>query len=224
MKKVTKYIVSGLVVTGLATGSIVIVAFFLFQPGEEPEEELFIFDLAITSHLNDSLAQSSTIVLRGTTSGSPDINQIVINGKNVISLEPNFEKWGVILNLLHGTNQIYIDITYNVTYEIQNIVDFRINADTGSCPKDLDRTDSSCQDTNNDGLDGMCDNAIFVSKSGDDLNSGTITQPMLTINAGVAKANESGTKDVYISEGSYNENIVMIDGVSLCGGYKESDL
>jgi len=226
MRNVTKYIVSGLVVTGLATGGIVLVAFYLFQPGEGEgaEEELFIFDFSITSHQNNSLAQSSTIVLRGTTSGSPDINQIVINGISASSLDPNFEKWGVILNLLHGINQIHIDITYNITSVIENAVEFRINADTGSFPKDLDRTDSSYQDTNNDGLDGMCDNAIFVSKSGNDLNPGDITQPMLTINAGVAKANESGAKDVYISEGSYNESIVMIDGVSLCGGYKESDL
>jgi len=226
MKNVTKYIVSGVIATGVVTGGIVLVAFFLFQPeeGDGPEEELFIFDFAITSHQNDSLVQSSTIVLRGTTSGSSDINQIVINGISVISLEPNFLKWGVILNLIHGVNQIHINITYNITSVIQNAVDFRINADTGAFPKDLDRPDSSYQDPNNDGLDGMCDNAIFVSKSGEDLNSGTIFQPMLTINAGVAIANESGTKDVYVSEGAYNESIVMIDGVSLFGGYKESDL
>ena len=224
--RLKKYLISGIIAVGLVTGTIFLAVFYLFPPPPQQEEpkELFNFDLSITSHENDSVVKSCAVVLRGNTSGSPDINEIVVNGKNAISLESNFKKWGVILNLIHGSNQILIDIIYNITYKIENASDFCINADTNPFPKDLDRPDSSYQDMNNDGIDGMCDNAIFVSKGGSDLNSGDIAHPMLTIIAGVAKANESGKKDVYISEGTYNGSVVMVDGISIYGGYRESDL
>jgi hypothetical protein len=87
-------------------------------------------------------------------------------------------------------------------------------------------------DTNCDGINGTVADAVFVdTKTGNDGNPGTMAAPLQTIQAGVnlAGAQTSPTgfpspvKDVYISLGTYNEHVSMVNGVSLYGGYDASN-
>ena len=77
-----------------------------------------------------------------------------------------------------------------------------------------DGTDWNC-----DGIDGEVDNGVFVAKTGDDGNPGTRIQPMLTIQAAIAKAKADGKRDVYVNTSVYSENIVLQPGISVYGGY-----
>ncbi len=96
--------------------------------------------------------------------------------------------------------------------------------DTNSAinPVAFDNPDSSFVDSNCDGIDGNIDNAIFVSSSGDSGNSGTIISPLLTINSGIAMANSLGKQNVYIAIGTYNELVILENGVSIYGGYADT--
>ncbi|MFT5430620.1 MAG: hypothetical protein ACI9OJ_001296 [Myxococcota bacterium] len=73
-------------------------------------------------------------------------------------------------------------------------------------------------DQNCDGVDGEVDNGIFVSKSGDNGAAGTIDAPLLTISAGIAKA-QNNKRDVYVATGVYSEAISLKAGVAVYGGY-----
>jgi putative metal-binding protein len=65
---------------------------------------------------------------------------------------------------------------------------------------------------------------LFVATSGDDSNPGTQAEPFETINAAIAEAESLGTiEEIHISEGLYEEQVVLADGVSLFGGYSESN-
>lgn len=74
-------------------------------------------------------------------------------------------------------------------------------------------------DTNCDGIDGEVNNGIFVAKNGDDGNSGTIDQPKLSIGAALTTAVNQGKRDVYVATGVYGNNVVLVNGVGLFGGY-----
>jgi hypothetical protein len=84
-----------------------------------------------------------------------------------------------------------------------------------------DKPDLAFADTNCDGIDGTAANAIFVDGvTGNDANAGTRTSPKKTIMGGVGAATaQTPNKDVYVSKGTYNEAVVLADGVSLYGGY-----
>ncbi len=62
---------------------------------------------------------------------------------------------------------------------------------------------------------------VFVAKTGDDNNPGTMEFPKLTISAGVNLA-EAQTKSVFVARGDYNESVEAED-VSLFGGYEEEN-
>ncbi|MCB9729539.1 MAG: hypothetical protein H6744_08515 [Deltaproteobacteria bacterium] len=74
-------------------------------------------------------------------------------------------------------------------------------------------------DSNCDGIDGDLNQAIFVAKDGDDGASGSRDEPMLTISAALSRAFQSGKRDVYVATGVYSENVVLIEGIGLFGGY-----
>jgi len=75
-------------------------------------------------------------------------------------------------------------------------------------------------DRNCDGIDGEVANGIFVAKNGSDSNPGTMTQPMLTIQAGIDKALVAPVKrDVYVATGVYAQSIELKSGVRVYGGY-----
>jgi hypothetical protein len=64
--------------------------------------------------------------------------------------------------------------------------------------------------------------AIFVSKLGDNNNPGTDRNaPVETITIGIAKAATmpGGPADVYVVNGSYEENVSLSSGVSIYGGF-----
>ena len=75
------------------------------------------------------------------------------------------------------------------------------------------------QDENCDGIDGEVENGIFVAKTGNDANPGTIDLPMLTIQAAIDKAQADGKRDVYVNTSVYSENVLLAAGVSVYGGY-----
>jgi len=74
-------------------------------------------------------------------------------------------------------------------------------------------------DSNCDGIDGEVGNGIFVAKDGDDGNSGSIDEPKLTIAAALTAANMQNKRDIYVATGVYSENIVLVNGKGLFGGY-----
>jgi|GEM_PF-1524038 len=61
--------------------------------------------------------------------------------------------------------------------------------------------------------------AVFVSKTGNDANPGTMAAPKLTITAGLLRAESLGVFRVNVAQGSYPERIELKNGVSLYGGY-----
>src|SRR5689334_4382965 len=64
--------------------------------------------------------------------------------------------------------------------------------------------------------------AVFVSKTGNDANPGTMAAPKLTITAGLLRAESLGVSRVNVAQGSYPERIELKNGVSLYGGYDPS--
>ena len=74
-------------------------------------------------------------------------------------------------------------------------------------------------DSNCDGVDGEVGNAVFVSKAGNDENEGTITAPLVTITAGIARAKAEGKRDVYVATGVYSEAVTLVSGTMVYGGF-----
>jgi hypothetical protein len=74
-------------------------------------------------------------------------------------------------------------------------------------------------DSNCDGIDGDLNGAIFVAKNGDNNAPGSREEPMLTISAALQRAYSAGKRDVYVATGVYSENVVLIEGIGLFGGY-----
>ena len=65
-------------------------------------------------------------------------------------------------------------------------------------------------DNNCDGLiDNDCITALFVSKTGNDLNPGSITDPKLSIQAAIDASATQGNIDIFVSNGTYVEQISL---------------
>jgi hypothetical protein len=86
-----------------------------------------------------------------------------------------------------------------------------------------DLPDDNFVDANCDGIDGDITQAIFVATTGNDANPGTMAAPALTVNGGIAKALSAGKSQVYISQGIYDGRVMLANGVSLHGGYAQSN-
>ncbi|MSP56212.1 MAG: hypothetical protein EXR69_11510 [Myxococcales bacterium] len=85
---------------------------------------------------------------------------------------------------------------------------------------------ASATDAPFDGLDADCDgsdgpptDAIYVSTSGSPTASGDISDPVDTVQGGIDLAEASGMDYVLVSEGTYAENVVLVDGINVYGGY-----
>ena len=76
-------------------------------------------------------------------------------------------------------------------------------------------------DQNCDGIDGDRQRALFVSKVGDDQAVGSAEDPLLTISRALelASAPNVEVRDIYVATGVYSENITLVNGVSVYGGY-----
>jgi hypothetical protein len=86
-----------------------------------------------------------------------------------------------------------------------------------------DQPDNGFIDANCDGIDGTISRAIFVARDGSDSGNGSMSSPYRTIAKALSvAANTSGLDHVYISEGTYNEQLFLVNGVSLFGGYQRA--
>lgn len=85
-------------------------------------------------------------------------------------------------------------------------------------PGASDAPDLAFVDANCDGIDGDAARAVFVSPSGSDDASGTLTRPLRTLRAAVTTADAAG-KDVYAASGTYPEELRLASRVGVYGGY-----
>ena len=86
-----------------------------------------------------------------------------------------------------------------------------------------DLPDNTFADVNCDGIDGDVAVAIFVATTGNNADPGTRALPKATINAGITAAVAGGKTHVYVSQGVYNERVVLSNGISVYGGYSSSN-
>ncbi|HEX4420786.1 MAG TPA: hypothetical protein VH165_22880 [Kofleriaceae bacterium] len=93
----------------------------------------------------------------------------------------------------------------------------------GGCqpPSATDVPDGSYTDDNCDGIDGDINNGIFVAANGTNAVGCGLTYhtPCLTITFGLVRAIAAGKQNVYVQTGTYNEVVVLQNGVSVWGGY-----
>ena len=86
-----------------------------------------------------------------------------------------------------------------------------------------DTPDDAFTDANCDGIDGDVSQAIFVSPSGANANPGTKAAPVQTIGVALSKAQAQGKTQVIVSNGTYNESVALVSGVSIYGGYSQAN-
>ena len=92
----------------------------------------------------------------------------------------------------------------------------------GSCapPSMTDLPDGSYTDVNCDGIDGDVSRGIFVAGGGANGPScGTSMAPCQTISFGIVRAVTAGKNQVFVQAGTYTEAVVLLNGVSVWGGY-----
>lgn len=83
-----------------------------------------------------------------------------------------------------------------------------------------DAKDNDCNMTVDDGCGGL---GTYVSNAGLDTNPGTQALPVKTIAVGIAHAVTIGNGvDVFVAAGHYPEDVVLVEGISLLGGYDPS--
>ncbi|MBA3460069.1 MAG: hypothetical protein H0T46_08925, partial [Deltaproteobacteria bacterium] len=93
----------------------------------------------------------------------------------------------------------------------------------GACaaPSTMDTPDAAYTDNNCDGIDGDYMKGIFVAGGG--TNNATCglthTTPCQTISFGIVRGVQASRPNVYVQAGTYNEVIVLLNGVSVWGGY-----
>jgi hypothetical protein len=87
---------------------------------------------------------------------------------------------------------------------------------------EVDKPDMEGLDTNCDGIDGDAEHAIFVTPSGMDIGNqtGNMEHPVKTLAKAISLAAAKEPKwDVYVAQGIYEEQVALVDGVSLYGGF-----
>lgn len=80
-------------------------------------------------------------------------------------------------------------------------------------------------DDNCDGADGSVLDSFYVATSGSDLNPGSPTLPLASIDEAIRRADASRGSDeerldVYIASGVYAETVHLLEGVRVHGGYR----
>ncbi|MCB9508026.1 MAG: hypothetical protein H6697_10205, partial [Myxococcales bacterium] len=79
-----------------------------------------------------------------------------------------------------------------------------------------DQLDADCD---GDGYDGDIDAAVFVSAGAIAASNGSISRPFLAIQTGIAATASLGRTQVWVTGGTYAEELTLADGVSLYGGF-----
>lgn len=95
-------------------------------------------------------------------------------------------------------------------------------------PRNFEGNQEICGDVNDNDCDGEGDEPFcqglgtFVSAvTGNDLNPGTMVEPVATIAKGQANAQLiGGSVDVYVGEGNYTADVDLIQDISLWGGHE----
>jgi hypothetical protein len=91
-------------------------------------------------------------------------------------------------------------------------VQFDLVVDDGFVPSPPNRVQINVMEDKN--------NAVFVSPSGDDGNSGLRGAPLRTVQAAIGQAAGGGQgADVYVAAGTYMESLQLASGVSVYGGF-----
>jgi len=90
-------------------------------------------------------------------------------------------------------------------------------------PEALDLPDDDFEDANCDGIDGDVEGAIFVAPSGDDSAAGSLEEPVATLNAAIALAQDQDL-DVYVCNAEYPEQVRLEEvAVNIYAGYDCED-
>lgn len=82
-----------------------------------------------------------------------------------------------------------------------------------------DLPDAGGVDANCDGIDGEIGRSVFVAKTGSDGGTGTLADPLRTIQAGIDRATSLGRRDVLVATGVYVESVTLANKVNVYGGY-----
>jgi len=105
-----------------------------------------------------------------------------------------------------------------------------IDGDGGDCEYHCvflssdDEPEGTYTDANCDGIDGTVSRAVFVAEDGDDGGAGTMDDPFLTIQHGIAQAALwPGIDHVYVSHGRYDEQVSLQNGISVWGKFARAD-
>jgi hypothetical protein len=106
---------------------------------------------------------------------------------------------------------------YNLDGDDRNGCEYHCIFQSPSDYPDLSDTDSNC-----DGIDGEVNNGVFVAPppTGNDGNAGDMAHPFATINHAIQYAYNHSKRDVYVSAGTYLEQVTLLEGVGLYGGYQ----
>lgn len=94
--------------------------------------------------------------------------------------------------------------------------------DPATYPGAPDTPDDAYADTNCDGIDGDIAHAVFVAPAptGDNTNACTREQPCATIIHALSVASGDPSRyQVLVQAGNYNENVQLVTGKSIYGGY-----
>ncbi len=99
---------------------------------------------------------------------------------------------------------------------------------TDNCRITPNPLQTASADTDGEGDDCDCvpldpeittDKGIFVSASGSDEASGARNEPVRTVSRGIAIAQASGKSAVYVTGGIYEDQVRMVSGMHLIGGF-----
>ncbi len=83
-----------------------------------------------------------------------------------------------------------------------------------------DPPDAAGIDANCDGIDGDASRGIFVATTGSDSAAGTRDAPLASLGAALTMAQQtSGLDQIFVATGTYGEQVHLVDGVSILGGY-----
>ncbi len=74
-------------------------------------------------------------------------------------------------------------------------------------------------DENCDGIDGVLQDAIFVSATAAAGGNGSRTAPLATLTQGLQAMQAQGKRYVLVAQGLYRENVRLFEGAQLFGGY-----
>ena len=85
-----------------------------------------------------------------------------------------------------------------------------------------DDPDDGSVDQDCDGMDGSESRGIFVAINGSDANPGTKALPKRTLMGGIGAASAL-RPHVYVSEGTYDEQVTLTNGISVFGGYSRNN-